>query len=143
MPGRNFGMERARGMLNDPNFSYPGSTGDGYGSYGYNSPPMQYAQNYPQLQYEQSGYMPSARPPAGKFDGPMDNSAHRRNPSQNPQGMGNPGHSRGPSQNPFPQGVGYDPARGRRPDEMPRTITNTRVELPPEAYALDGQKVSA
>lgn len=45
-----------------------------------------------------------------------------------------PADTRGP--NPFSQGLGFDPARQSRPVRESR-ITNTRVELPAVAYALD------
>lgn len=45
-----------------------------------------------------------------------------------------------PRQNPFGPGMGFDPARPvARPDPV---ITNTRVELPSSAYALNGPSVS-
>lgn len=43
-------------------------------------------------------------------------------------------------QNPFPPGPGYDPAKPAT--AKPSIITNTRVELPVAAYALDTNVVS-
>ena len=40
-------------------------------------------------------------------------------------------------QNPFGPSVGYDPARLSAPAPTQSLITNTRVELPSAAYALD------
>lgn len=42
---------------------------------------------------------------------------------------------RGP--NPFPQGLGFDPARSNPAAPSQGLITNSRVELPSAAYALD------
>jgi hypothetical protein len=45
-----------------------------------------------------------------------------------------------PRQNPFGTGMAFDPARPAvRPESV---ITNTRVELPSSAYALNGPSVS-
>lgn len=62
------------------------------------------------------------RPTSGGFDGPGE-------PSRQP-----------PRQNPFGPGIGYDPARPAAVKE--KHITNTRVELPPAAYKLEGAGVS-
>lgn len=43
--------------------------------------------------------------------------------------------------NPFGPGLGYDPARMAQ-SAKPKVITNTRIELPPDAYRLEGQTVS-
>lgn len=126
MPGR-FGMERAREQCGNEynDGGYDNSYNNGYNNYnGYDNsnysnyggpPPSQYNQYD---QYNSESYQQYNRPPAGKFDGPGD------------------------KPNPFGQGMGYDPARMGRPDEAPKVITNTRVELPATAYRLDGQKVS-
>jgi hypothetical protein len=46
-------------------------------------------------------------------------------------------HGDQPRENPYGPGLGYDPARPK-----PSVITNTRVELPVAAYALDTNEVS-
>ncbi|KAL2072104.1 hypothetical protein VTL71DRAFT_11447 [Oculimacula yallundae] len=51
-------------------------------------------------------------------------------PGSGPQPQG----QRGP--NPFGSGMGFDPARPVVPKE--KVITNTRIELPPDAYKLNG-----
>ena len=66
------------------------------------------------------------RPRSGGFDGPGE-------PSRGPPGS--PAKSTvSTRQNPFGPGLGYDPAR---PVIKTSVITNTRVELPAAAYALD------
>ena len=59
-------------------------------------------------------------------------------PQQGPGGRrpGSDGFDGGsePRQNPFIPGMGFDPAR---PVVKERVITNTRVELPPDAYRLE------
>ena len=45
-------------------------------------------------------------------------------------------HGDSPRENPFGPGLGYDPAKPT--PAKPSLITNTRVELPAAAYALDG-----
>ncbi|KAH8819457.1 eukaryotic translation initiation factor-like protein 2C 2 [Xylogone sp. PMI_703] len=79
----------------------------------------------------------------GQLDGPGEGSSARgRSPAP---GQPSPSHSRNPSQGsgrgganppptPFGQGLGYDPAK---PIKKQTVITNTRMELPPAAYALD------
>ncbi|CZS95194.1 uncharacterized protein RAG0_04942 [Rhynchosporium agropyri] len=64
----------------------------------------------------------------------------QQGPPQNVQpGSGNqPQGQRGP--NPFGPGMGFDPARPAVPKE--KVITNTRIELPPDAYKLNGSEVS-
>ncbi|KAE8440739.1 hypothetical protein EG329_006634 [Mollisiaceae sp. DMI_Dod_QoI] len=47
------------------------------------------------------------------------------------EGYDGPGESR---QNPYAPGLGYDPAK---PVVKERVITNSRVELPPDAYRLE------
>lgn len=49
-------------------------------------------------------------------------------------------HGDAPRQNPFGPGLGYDPAKPAGQKES--IITNTRVELPYAAYALDSSGVS-
>jgi hypothetical protein len=119
MPGR-FGIEYAREQVRqgyNGNGPVPYNPQLQYDQSGYNGPPpVQYNNQY--------GYNGPPRPPAGKFDGPMDNSGR-------PTGPGG-----------FGPSLGYDPARMGRPDERPRVITNTRVELPAMAYRLEGQTVS-
>ena len=53
------------------------------------------------------------------------------------QSAGGPQAQRGP--NPFGPSMGFDPARPAAPKE--KVITNTRIELPPDAYQLEGPGV--
>jgi hypothetical protein len=71
------------------------------------------------------------------------------NPSMNTAGRGPPPYDGpgsetsqqgGPRQNPFAPGLGYDPAKPAGQKES--MITNTRIELPYAAYALDTTGVS-
>lgn len=48
-------------------------------------------------------------------------------------------HGDPPRENPFGSGLGYDPAKPT--PARPSVITNTRVELPSAAYALDSDEV--
>ncbi len=72
-------------------------------------------------QYQGPPASQGGRPGSGGFDGP-----------------GEP--SRGP--NPFGQGLGYDPAKPPPTKQPFKVITNTRVELPPDAYRVEGPAVS-
>jgi len=123
MPGR-YGIQNAQELVRQ------GYNGNGQPPY---NPQLQYDQSgysRPHSNYNQYGYNGPPRPPAGKFDGPMDNSGR-------PSGPGGPNGPGG-----FGPSLGYDPARMSRPDERPKVITNTRVELPAMAYRLNGQTVS-
>lgn len=115
MPSR-YGLESARSSK-PPS---PQLQHDQAGYNGFSTPPQGYNQYY------QGG---QSRAPAGKYDGPSDT------PSRGPGGPSGPGGGFGPS-------LGYDPARMSRGEERPRVITNTRMELPAEAYRLEGQIVS-
>jgi hypothetical protein len=76
-------------------------------------------------QFQPSG-VTSARGGPAQYDGPG---------SQTSSQHGDP-----VRQNPFGPGLGYDPAKP--PEQKYSIITNTRVELPFAAYALDANGVS-
>ncbi|KUJ10731.1 uncharacterized protein LY89DRAFT_674854 [Mollisia scopiformis] len=79
------------------------------GDFGH-GPGVQYPQ-IPEATYAAQGPQSGRRPGSEGYDGPSE-----------------------PRQNPFGQGLGYDPAR---PIVKAKVITNTRVELPPDAYRLE------
>lgn len=69
---------------------------------------------------------------------PTSHTGHSGGPSpyDGPASQPSSQHGDPPRQNPFGQGLGYDPAKPTA--AKPSLITNTRVELPAAAYALDG-----
>jgi len=87
------------------------------GGHNYNGPPFQGNYNG-----GPSNGPPPDKPRSGGFDGPGE-----------PQ--------RGP--NPYGPGLGYDPAKPSHKLAEKKVITNTRIELPPAAYKLEGGNVSS
>lgn len=151
MPGR-FGLQQAQDQIRQ-NYDGNGQSQynnnqNGQGQFNNFQGQGQYQAGPPQFD-NNSGYNQPGnnynRPPAGKFDGPGDRGpppGARGAPSGGPPGRGPPPPAQsGPGG--FAPGTGVDPARMSRRDEQPsRVITNTRMELPPEAYRLEGQNVS-
>ncbi|KAH7395607.1 eukaryotic translation initiation factor-like protein 2C 2 [Cadophora sp. MPI-SDFR-AT-0126] len=72
------------------------------------------------------------RGPPQQYQGPPQQMMQQGPPQQ--QAVGGLQGQRGP--NPFGPGMGFGPARPIAPKE--KVITNTRVELPPDAYQLEG-----
>jgi hypothetical protein len=87
------------------------------GGNGYNGPPQGNYNGGPSYNGP-----PPDKPRSGGFDGPGE-----------PQ--------RGP--NPYGPGLGYDPAKPSHKLAEKKVITNTRIELPPAAYKLEGGNVSS
>lgn len=78
---------------------------------------------------------------AGQFQQPTNMSGSRGPaPYDGPASQHSSQHGEPPRQNPFGPGMGYDPAKPASKKQS--LITNTRVELPVAAYALDANGVS-